>query len=97
MMPYRYILPVTPLAPTTSTWTWWNTPVFTEATGYGRATEAEIKKARECYSWCKHTLGTKDDRWCYFGIHKKTPLEFRFRYEEDLLAFRLANGLVPGG
>lgn len=94
MMKYRYILPTTPLAPSNRAYSWWNTPEFTEANCYGKASESEVAKAKECYKWCKDTLGTNDNRWCYFGIYKKIPLEFRFRYEEDLLAFRLANGLI---
>lgn len=92
MMRYRHILPVTPI-PEPAKFEWWNTPTYIEANCYGRASEDEIKKAKECYNWCAKKLGTKDNRWCYFGIYRKTPLEFRFRYEEDLLAFRLANGV----
>lgn len=92
-MQYRHILPVTPIE-IPKPEKWWNRPELNEANCYGRASKDEVKKGKECYSWCKNTLGTKDNRWCYFGIHKKTPLEFRFRNEEDLLAFRLANGLL---
>lgn len=41
--------------------------------------------------WCKERVGTNG--WNYYGQHKKRPCEFRFKREEDLLAFKLRFGL----
>lgn len=42
-------------------------------------------------SWCKENVGK--DNWNYYGVHQKTPYIFRFKREEDLLAFRLVFGI----
>lgn len=41
--------------------------------------------------WCKKNIGKNG--WNYFGRYRKVPCEFRFRREEDLLAFRLTFGV----
>jgi hypothetical protein len=37
--------------------------------------------------WCEDHVGVNN--WNYYGQHKKIPFEFRFRYSEDLLAFKM--------
>lgn len=41
--------------------------------------------------WCKINVGP--NAWNYYGEYKQTPLEFRFKREEDLLAFIITFGL----
>lgn len=47
-----------------------------------------IEKYKE---WCKERVGVNG--WNYYGKYRKKPCEFRFKREEDLLAFRLVHGL----
>lgn len=42
-------------------------------------------------AWCKERVGPNG--WNYFGMYQKVPFEFRFKRQEDLLAFRLTFGL----
>lgn len=42
-------------------------------------------------TWCRERIGANG--WAYYGQYRKIPFEFRFRREEDLLAFRLAHGV----
>jgi len=69
---------VLPLSP------WYNGPGWPPIT----PTYDEIEMYKD---WCKEFVGV--DRWNYYGIHKKTPCEFRFKDPKDLLAFRLRFGL----
>lgn len=48
--------------------------------------ELELKK-----QWCKDVVGANG--WNYYGVHKKVMCEFRFKREEDLLAFKLRFGV----
>lgn len=41
--------------------------------------------------WCKERVGVNN--WNYYGKYRKVPCEFRFKREEDLLAFKLVFGL----
>jgi hypothetical protein len=41
--------------------------------------------------WCKERVGSNG--WNYYGKYRKVPCEFRFKNEEDLLAFKLTFGL----
>jgi hypothetical protein len=41
--------------------------------------------------WCKERVGANG--WNYYGMYQKVPYEFRFKREEDLLAFKLTFGL----
>lgn len=43
-----------------------------------------------CKEWCKNVIGTNG--WNYYGMYRKIPFEFRFKREEDLLAFKLIFG-----
>jgi hypothetical protein len=45
----------------------------------------------EYKEWCKERVGANG--WNYYGKYRKRPCEFRFKREEDLLAFRLVHGL----
>lgn len=50
--------------------------------------DQEIEVYKE---WCKERIGANG--WNYYGKHKVVPCEFRFKREEDLLAFKLVFGL----
>ena len=41
--------------------------------------------------WCKEVVGP--NMWNYYGFGRKIPFEFRFKKEEDLLAFKLRFGV----
>ena len=43
-----------------------------------------------CKTWCKNVIGTNG--WNYYGQYRKIPFEFRFKREEDLVAFKLKFG-----
>ena len=49
-----------------------------------------VQIANTCREWCKETIGTNG--WNYYGMYRKIPYEFRFKREEDLLAFKLRFG-----
>jgi hypothetical protein len=52
------------------------------------ATDKEVEAYKE---WCKERVGANE--WNYYGKYRKKPCEFRFKREEDLLAFKLVHGL----
>lgn len=37
--------------------------------------------------WCNRFVGANN--WNYYGVYQKTPCVFKFRYPEDLLAFKI--------
>ena len=41
--------------------------------------------------WCQEVLGPNE--WNYYGHAHEVPFQFRFKREEDLLAFRLWFGV----
>lgn len=47
-------------------------------------TKVEIDEMKK---WCRENVG--DNRWNYYGAYRKVPCMFRFKEEEDLLAFKL--------
>ena len=47
-------------------------------------TDSKISQMKH---WCNERVG--HNNWNYYGIHKKTPCSFKFKKEEDLLAFKL--------
>ena len=49
------------------------------------------EQINRCKEWCKTVIG--NNRWNYYGVFKKVPCEFRFKREEDLVAFKLVFGL----
>lgn len=69
------------------------TEFFTNYRSYQRAVELypSFETIKEYSDWCKLQVGA--DGWNYYGMYQRTPFEFRFRREEDLLAFRLKFGL----
>ena len=48
-------------------------------------------KVKEYKDWCAVNVGANN--WNYYGYEKKRPFEFRFKKQEDLLAFRLRFGI----
>jgi hypothetical protein len=54
-------------------------------------TNVSQDKINKCKRWCIANVGANN--WNYYGYEKKRPVEFRFKKEEDLLAFRLVFGL----
>ena len=52
---------------------------------------ADDNIVEEYKEWCKETVGANN--WNYYGKYRKIPCEFRFKREEDLLAFRMVFGL----
>lgn len=48
---------------------------------------AREKARREIVRWCNENAGANN--WRYYGEYTKTPFDICFRYEEDLLAFKL--------
>lgn len=52
-----------------------------EVSAYNNNLAAEYRK------WCQENVG--GDRWNYFGEFRKIPFEFKFKEEQDLLAFKI--------
>lgn len=49
------------------------------------------ERINRCKEWCKIVIGSNN--WNYYGVYRKVPCEFRFKREEDLVAFKLVFGL----
>lgn len=48
----------------------------------------------ELLEWCKTHIGANN--WRYYGEYTETPYDLCFRYEEDLIYFKLAFHDVAG-
>lgn len=47
-------------------------------------TDAQIEIYKQ---WCKTHIGS--NKWNYYGKYRKVPCEFRFKEEQDAVAFKL--------
>jgi hypothetical protein len=69
-------------------------PNTTEKRGWSQqpitifAADKDIETYKE---WCKDRVGANG--WNYYGKYRKKPCEFRFKRQEDLLAFKIVFGL----
>jgi hypothetical protein len=69
----------------------WPTNIWNGLLGWPQTSPAytEISQMKH---WCNERVG--HNNWNYYGIHKKTPCMFKFKKEEDLLAFKLRFNLL---